>query len=80
MDDGTRTRDFRHHKPALYQLSYAHHGRRNGSGSLAQRHTPRPGSRGQAVGEEVNASTTSAAAACACSEVGPGSGTKMARR
>ena len=25
MDDGTRTRDDRHHKPGLYQLSYAHH-------------------------------------------------------
>ena len=26
MDDGTRTHDDRHHKPGLYQLSYAHHG------------------------------------------------------
>ena len=25
MDDGTRTHDDRHHKPGLYQLSYAHH-------------------------------------------------------
>src|SRR5690554_3295798 len=25
VNDGTRTRDIRHHKPALYQLSYAHH-------------------------------------------------------
>ena len=24
MDDGTRTRDDRHHKPGLYQLSYTH--------------------------------------------------------
>ena len=80
MDDGTRTRDIRHHKPALYQLSYAHHGRRNGSGSLAQRRASRPGPRGQADVGEANASTTWAAAACACSEVGPGSGTKTARR
>ena len=80
MDDGTRTRDIRHHKPALYQLSYAHHGRRNGSGSLAQRRPSPPGPRGQDVSEEANAWTTSAAAACACSEVGPGTGTKIARR
>ena len=26
VNDGARTRDFRLHKPALYQLSYAHHG------------------------------------------------------
>lgn len=25
VDDGTRTRDRRHHKPELYQLSYVHH-------------------------------------------------------
>ena len=25
MEDGTRTRDNRHHKPGLYQLSYIHH-------------------------------------------------------
>jgi hypothetical protein len=25
VSDGTRTRDHRHHKPELYQLSYAHH-------------------------------------------------------
>ena len=25
MNDGARTRDIRLHKPALYQLSYAHH-------------------------------------------------------
>ena len=25
VDDGTRTHDDRHHKPGLYQLSYAHH-------------------------------------------------------
>ena len=25
MNDGTRTRGIRLHKPALYQLSYAHH-------------------------------------------------------
>jgi len=25
VSDGTRTRDHRHHKPVLYQLSYAHH-------------------------------------------------------
>ena len=28
VSDGTRTRDSRHHKPGLYQLSYAHHARR----------------------------------------------------
>lgn len=27
VSDGTRTRDSRHHKPGLYQLSYAHHAR-----------------------------------------------------
>ena len=25
VDDGIRTRDHRHHKPGLYQLSYIHH-------------------------------------------------------
>lgn len=25
MTDGARTRDNRHHKPGLYQLSYSHH-------------------------------------------------------
>lgn len=25
VTDGTRTRDNRHHKPGLYQLSYSHH-------------------------------------------------------
>ena len=25
VDDGVRTHDRRHHKPELYQLSYAHH-------------------------------------------------------
>ena len=25
VSDGTRTRGHRHHKPVLYQLSYAHH-------------------------------------------------------
>ncbi len=25
VTNGTRTRDVRHHKPALYQLSYGHH-------------------------------------------------------
>lgn len=25
VSNGTRTRDIRHHKPALYQLSYTHH-------------------------------------------------------
>ena len=28
MDDGTRTHDDRDHNPGLYQLSYAHHGKR----------------------------------------------------
>ena len=27
VSDGTRTRDSRHHKPGLYQLSYAHQAR-----------------------------------------------------
>jgi hypothetical protein len=80
VDDGTRTRDIRHHKPALYLLSYAHHGRRNGSGSLAQGRRTRSEEPGQEVRVESKASTTSAAAACACSDVGPGPGTKIARR
>jgi hypothetical protein len=30
--DGTRTRDRRHHKPELYQLSYCHHATSKSSG------------------------------------------------
>ena len=67
MDDGTRTRDFRHHKPALYRLSYAHH-------ALL---LP-PSDRKSSV--QTVAAETVPAAAFASSEVGPGSGAKTVRR
>ena len=38
MSDGIRTRDHWYHKPALYQLSYAHHDNEEES-----HHTKRPG-------------------------------------
>ena len=60
MNDGARTRDFRHHKPALYQLSYAHHA--SGGPDVEE-------SSGQTA-----AATAASAAAFASSDVGPGSG------
>ena len=74
MNDGTRTRDIRHHKPALYQLSYAHHASGVATGPPEVYRT--------AGGEtySANAAVTSAAEACASSEVGPGSATKRVLR
>ena len=40
--DGVRTRDLRHHKPALYQLSYERHPERRDL-SAAESHDPCPG-------------------------------------
>lgn len=36
VNDGIRTRDHRNHNPALYQLSYAHHGRINKPTTVAK--------------------------------------------
>jgi hypothetical protein len=45
VTNGTRTRDVRHHKPALYQLSYGHHLRntfyRNQRGSQYMMNMPK---------------------------------------
>ena len=64
MSDGARTRDPRDHNPVLYQLSYTHH---RTSRTIVAAH---PGS----------VLSTSAAAFWACSEDGPGSGTKTVCR
>jgi hypothetical protein len=67
VNDGTRTRDIRHHKPALYQLSYAHH--------VCQWQRRRVYYN---LGSHFD--TTDAEIACTSSVVGPGSATKPARR
>ena len=77
MNDGTRTRDIRHHKPALYQLSYAHHGPLNGGHRTLNSREPTPR---VYYSREANSSTTAADTACTCSVVGPGAGTKAALR
>lgn len=66
VSDGDRTRDNRDHNPVLYQLSYTHHG---------------------AVGEHTGPAPLPAYGwvsevemAIACSEDGPGCGTRMAAR
>ena len=74
MNDGTRTRDIRHHKPALYQLSYAHHA--SGVATGAFRSVPET----QAPISLPKSATTCAAAACASSDVGPGRGANTVAR
>ncbi len=74
MNDGTRTRDIRHHKPALYQLSYAHHVPDVAIGPPEV--YPVEG----LPGHPANAAVTSLAATCASSDDGPGSGAKTVRR
>jgi hypothetical protein len=74
VNDGTRTRDIRHHKPALYQLSYAHHAPDVAIGPPEVYPVERSSS------HPANAVVTSVAAACASSEDGPGSGAKTVRR
>jgi hypothetical protein len=64
VSDGTRTRDTRDHNPVLYQLSYTHH-------------RTRPTIVAAQVGSVL---TTSAAAFCACSVLGPGGGTNTVPR
>ena len=71
VDDGARTRDPRHHKPVLYQLSYAHHE------SLS---TKVKATTGFYSRRGAQFATTAAEAAWACSEVGPGSATKATPR
>ena len=73
MDDGTRTRDFRHHKPALYQLSYAHHGPPHRAEHPAVYS-------GCGAPDQTAAPATASAAAFASSEDGPGRGAKTVRR
>ena len=64
MSDGARTRDTQDHNLVLYQLSYTHH--RTNSAIVA--------------GQPTSVASTSAAAFCACSLVGPGSGTNTVPR
>ena len=74
VNDGARTRDFRHHKPALYQLSYAHHAPEREAPSVHE-------CSGRTAGGQTPAATAaSAAAAFASSEVGPGRGAKTVCR
>jgi hypothetical protein len=64
VSDGTRTHDTQDHNLVLYQLSYTHHWT---SRSIVPAHGG-------------SADSTSAAAFCACSLVGPGRGTKTVLR
>ena len=64
VSDGARTRDNRDHNPVLYQLSYTHH----------------CASRSIVPAQSGSADSTSAAAFCASSPVGPGSGTNTVLR
>ena len=64
MSDGTRTHDTQDHNLVLYQLSYTHH---------------RP-SRFIVPAQSGSADSTSAAAFCASSLVGPGTGTNTVLR
>lgn len=74
MNDGARTRDFRHHKPALYQLSYAHHASDVSIGP------PEAYPSGGPAAHEAKSAVTFVAAACASSDVGPGSGANTVAR
>ena len=66
VSDGARTRDNRDHNPVLYQLSYTHHG------AVAEHTGPAPLPAYGWVSEVEMA--------IACSEDGPGCGTRMAAR
>jgi hypothetical protein len=74
VNDGTRTRDIRHHKPALYQLSYAHHASGVATGPPEVYRNLQPSV------SLAKSATTCAAAACASSDVGPGRGAKTVAR
>ena len=64
MSDGTRTHDTQDHNLVLYQLSYTHHCT----------------SRSIVPAQSGSADSSSAAAFCASSPVGPGSGTNTVLR
>lgn len=74
VNDGTRTRDIRHHKPALYQLSYAHHVH------LTQISPGEKATRRLYYNLEAKFSTTAADTIWSSSVVGPGSETNTERR
>jgi hypothetical protein len=74
VNDGARTRDLRHHKPALYQLSYAHHASDVAIGP------PEAYPPGRVAAHAVKSAVTFAAAAWASSEVGPGSAVNTVAR
>ncbi len=94
VDDGTRTRDDRHHKPGLYQLSYIHHARpRSGQEQQSSRSQQvklarRPYGPGAVAGYPIGVPAAgppagtprSAAIAAASWAEGPGAGTNAARR
>src|SRR6478735_7529409 len=93
VSDGTRTRDHRHHKPELYQLSYAHHALcrptrkwswRADRGSLtdARGWSVRiPGAPIEVVQDHTGyRPATSVATACTWSVFGPGAGTNAVPR
>jgi hypothetical protein len=73
VSDGSRTRDILDHNQVLYQLSYTHQG-------LAWPAPPTMVAGDPAGHCSGIRSRTTAAAAWASSELGPGSGTKMVRR
>jgi hypothetical protein len=91
VSNGTRTRDIRHHKAALYQLSYTHHqapvsarGRRTlyWLPAVDSESAPASGTAPVADGPEspVIAPACFAAMRLAVSESGPGGATKTASR
>lgn len=79
MSDGTRTRDHRHHKPGLYQLSYAHHDLRTAPAARGPGGVYRLSGGGMTTVPAYRAET-SVAAVSTCSPVGPGAATNAVAR
>ncbi len=79
VSDGTRTRDHRHHKPGLYQLSYAHRDLRAAPAARGPGGVYRLSARGRTT-PVVYRVATSIAALSTCSLVGPGAATKAVAR
>jgi hypothetical protein len=78
VSDGARTRDILDHNQVLYQLSYTHHHVACSPATLTMVPLPVAGSSpGHPLGIWARRAW---AAACASSELGPGSGTKTVRR
>ena len=79
VSDGTRTRDHRHHKPGLYQLSYAHHDLRTAPAARGPGGVYRLSAGGETTFPPYR-DATSVATVSTCSAVGPGTGTNAVPR